>query len=220
MAVSSSSGDRARHWDEAYQARGVDGVSWHQPVPRVSLELIDALGISRSTAVVDVGGGASTLVDHLVARGFEDLTVVDVSARALEATRDRLGPDSRVTFLREDLLEWRPARRYELWHDRAVFHFLVREGDRRRYLQALRGALAARAAVVIGTFAPDAPEMCSGLPVVRYSADELVSLLGDRFEPLESRREEHVTPRGRVQPFTWLAGRLDGSGVAEEGSPA
>ena len=208
MTETSSSAGRGRSWDDAYAARGSTGVSWYQPVPRVSLELIQALRVSPSAAVIDVGGGASTLVDHLVEDGFSDLTVLDVSRRALAELRGRLAPDAPVALLNEDLLEWTPGRRYGLWHDRAVFHFLVDESDCARYLEVIRAAVAPNAALIIGTFAPDAPRMCSGLPVVRYAADDLAALLGEAFELVQTTREEHRTPRGAVQPFTWVAGRM------------
>jgi SAM-dependent methyltransferase len=183
-------------------------VSWYQPVPVVSLELIDTLEVRRDAAVLDVGGGGSHLADELVARGFTDLTVVDLSEAALDATRGRLPADAPVRCVQVDVLEWTPDRRFELWHDRAVFHFLVDERDRRRYLGAVRDALSPGGAVVVGTFAPDGPPTCSGLPVDRYSPDELAAELGEPFEVVAVRREEHVTPRGVVQPFTWVAGRL------------
>ena len=208
VAARWSSAERARHWDNAYDARGVEGVSWHQPLPRASLRLIDELGVPPSAAVIDVGGGASFLVDRLVESGFSDLTVLDVSTRALDEIRGRLAPDAPVTLLQEDLLDWTPTRRYDLWHDRAVFHFLVDEGDRAGYLNVLRAACARDAALIIGTFAPEAPDMCSGLPVVRYAADDLVALLGVTFELAVATREEHATPRGAIQPFTWIAGRM------------
>ena len=173
----------------------------------MSLQLIEAMGIPPDAAVIDVGGGASGLVGRLVELGFSDLTVLDVSESALEEIRRRLG-DSLVIRLREDLLEWQPDRRYDLWHDRALFHFFVTDADRRRYLETLQAALKPGGFVILATFAPDAPERCSGLPVSRYSADDLSELLGDTFESLEIRREVHTTPRGSPQPFTWLAGRL------------
>jgi cyclopropane fatty-acyl-phospholipid synthase-like methyltransferase len=173
----------------------------------MSLELIEKLRVPADAAVVDVGGGASILVDHLVERGFSDLTVLDISAPALDEVGRRLG-DAPVVRLHEDLLEWRPPRRYDLWHDRAVFHFLVTESDRRRYLDTLQAAIRPDGLVILATFALDGPEVCSGLPVSRYSADELTRILGDTFRPLATRREIHVTPRGSAQPFTWLAGRI------------
>jgi SAM-dependent methyltransferase len=198
----------AEHWDEVFGSRGVDGVSWFQAVPAVSLELVGALGIDSDTPVLDVGGGGSFFADELVRRGFEDITVLDLSATALEAARARLSADTPVRMLRADLLVWEPDRAYGLWHDRAVFHFLVDAGDRERYLATMRTALARGGAVVIATFADDGPETCSGLPVRRYSASDLIAELGAGFTHVETRREDHVTPRGLPQPFTWVAGRL------------
>lgn len=200
--------DPAGFWDGVYRARGVDGVSWFQAEPATSLELVAALDVPPSAAVLDVGAGASLLVDGLVERGFEDVTVLDVSEEALGAVSRRLPSSSGVHLERADLLAWAPRRCYDLWHDRAVFHFLVGEADRRRYLDVLRTATTPSAAVVLGTFAPDAPEKCSGLPVVRYSVESLAEVLGSAFELVAERREEHVTPRGAVQPFTWVAGRM------------
>ncbi|HTW08453.1 MAG TPA: class I SAM-dependent methyltransferase, partial [Acidimicrobiales bacterium] len=118
-------GGRAGHWDDAYQSRGLSGVSWYQTVPTMSLELVRQLGVGRTAAVIDVGGGASTLVDHLVCEGFTDLSVLDISEVALQAAKERLGPSAQVSWLCQDLLCWVPARRFGLWHDRAVFHFLT-----------------------------------------------------------------------------------------------
>jgi len=182
----------------------------------VSLELIEALGISRDAVVIDVGGGTSVLAEHLVERGFVDVSVLDVSAAALAEARRRLvGDAAPVSWLHEDLLVWRPERQFDLWHDRAVFHFLVASDDRDKYLQTLRSAIRDEGFVVLATFAPDGPGFCSGLPVARYSVAELVHLLGAGFELLETRREEHITPRGMMQPFTWVAGRTRPACVAE-----
>jgi SAM-dependent methyltransferase len=200
--------DRAAHWDDAYRSLGVESVSWFEPEPTMSLALLDALGIGPDDAVLDVGGGASTLVDHLVGRGFRDVTVLDVSVIALKEGQARLAPDAPVGWLREDLLSWKPPRRYDGWHDRAVFHFLTEPADRRRYFGVLAGAVAPGGAVIIGTFAEDGPESCSGLPVARYSAAELCDELGPWFHPLVTKREVHVTPTGALQPFTWVAGRV------------
>lgn len=202
------SDERSRHWDDAYAERGAGAVSWYQAEPRLSLELIDALGVGRDAAVLDVGGGASLLVDELVERGFIDLAVLDLSKVALTKAQRRLGGSARVKWLHEDVLNWHPERRYDLWHDRAVFHFLVSELERDAYLQTLRSTLTRDGSVVLGTFAVDGPEICSGLPVDRYSAADLVQLLGPTFQMLEARREEHTTPGGTIQPFTWVAGRM------------
>jgi len=199
---------RAAHWDSAYRTRGANGVSWFEDVPDQSLALLHLLGVDRTTPVVDVGGGASLLVDHLVAEGFADVTVLDVSDVALGEGRRRLGAGAPVTWLEQDLLEWHPARRYGLWHDRAVLHFLTTDAERADYLAVLRHAVVPGGAVVIATFAEDGPEQCSGLPVVRYSCDELADLLGPQFTVAATRRQVHTTPAATQQPFSWVAGRL------------
>jgi hypothetical protein len=173
--------------------------------------MIRSLGVAPGVPVVDVGGGASPLVDRLLALGYADVSVLDLSEVAMEEARRRVGTAGPVSWLREDVLEWHPERRYGLWHDRAAFHFLVDEADRARYLEVLFGAVEEGGAVVIATFANDGPEYCSGLPVARYSEDDLVRVLGDRFVPAEGRRETHRTPAGTVQPFTWVAGRVTGA---------
>jgi SAM-dependent methyltransferase len=203
--------ERSRRWDAAYVARGSRELSWYQVTPRVSLELIDLLGVHPETAVIDVGGGASTVVDRLVERGFCDVAVLDVSTAALDEVRGRLGRMAGVRLVQEDVLSWRPGRRFGLWHDRALFHFLVDPADRAGYLRTLLSAVEPGGLVVLATFAADGPERCSGLPVRRYSVGALAAELGGRFELLAARREEHVTPRGAIQPFTWVAGRLRSS---------
>jgi SAM-dependent methyltransferase len=199
---------RSEHWDAAYASGGVQGVSWYQPVPVVALGLIEALGVQPDAAVLDVGGGGSALAGELVARGFGDVTVLDVSAVALAATCESLPAGAPVRCVEADILEWMPDRRYELWHDRAVFHFLVEPMERERYLAALHRVLAPGGVAVLGTFATDGPGTCSGLPVCRYSAGGLGDALGDAFDVVATRRETHVTPRGVVQPFTWVAARF------------
>ncbi len=156
----SSSSARADHWDAAYETRGVTEVSWFQTEPVVSLELIETLGVRREAAVVDIGAGASSLVYYLVERGFTDLSVLDISETALRAARQRLGTRTPVSWLHEDALLWRPDRRFDLWHDRAVFHFLVVEEDRDAYLNTLRAGMAPGGALIMGTFAEDGPEYC------------------------------------------------------------
>lgn len=201
--------ERRRFWDATYRARGPEGVSWYQPSPVVSLDLVEALAVPLEAAVIDVGGGTSRLADALLEQGFTDITILDVSAAALDETLGRLGR-APVDLVCADVLRWEPPRAYDLWHDRAAFHFLVAEDDRRRYLDCLLRAVRPGGHVILATFAPDAPERCSGLPVVRYSPAELEHLLGERFELMATRREEHTTPRGAIQPFTWVAGRLRG----------
>jgi SAM-dependent methyltransferase len=191
------------HWSDLYRTRAVDEVSWYQPVPTVSLELIAEAGVHDGSAIIDVGGGASSLPEDLLRRGYRDLTVLDVAGPAIAAARRRLGDRAdQVRWIEADLLQWRPDRRYDLWHDRAVFHFLTDQAERERYLQTLRAALAPTGAVVIGTFAADGPDHCSGLPTSRYDPDQLAARFPG-FDLVTSRREQHHTPAGVRQPFTW-----------------
>jgi SAM-dependent methyltransferase len=196
------------HWDAAYRRDDLSTVSWYQREPVVSLELVDDLGVDSGAAVVDVGGGASPLAGCLLDRGFADVTVLDLAGTALDAARGSLGPrGSEIAWVQGDVRSWRPDRLFGLWHDRALLHFFVAADDRRRYVETLRHALAPGGAAVIATFGPDGPDTCSGLPVVRYDAAGIASVLGDGFELVAERREEHATPAGRVQPFTWAAFR-------------
>ena len=199
--------DRADRWESIYAERRVDRVSWYQPSPEPSLRLIEAFGFPLDTAIIDVGGGASLLVDRLLADGYCDVTVLDISSAALQVARERIGGTSGVTWVHADLLTWQPTRHYALWHDRAVFHFLVRHAERRVYLETLGRALTPTGAVIIGTFATDGPERCSGFPVARYDADDLGSVLGPGFAITKKLRELHKTPAGVEQPFTWVAAR-------------
>jgi len=175
-----------------------------------SLALIDRLRAPKTSSIIDVGGGASLLVDELLARGYSALSVLDVSATALDVARRRLPDMAPVRWLCEDVTAWRPERQYALWHDRAVFHFLVDAAEQAAYLKLLRTAIQDDGAVVIATFATDGPERCSGLPVARYDAAGLERLLED-FTVVESLREEHITPAGDTQPFTWIAARRKGT---------
>jgi hypothetical protein len=200
--------DSGRHWDGAYRTRGVEAVSWYQPEPVTSLELIRLLDVDPSEPVIDVGGGASLLVDRLMESGFGDLSVLDVSEVALDECRRRLKGYSQVRFIQEDILAWRPSRRFGLWHDRAVFHFLTNQRDKSRYLTTMAQALKPGGGVVIGAFAEDGPRYCSGLRVARYSSAALAALVGPDFTLIATRREIHLTPGGATQPFSWIAARM------------
>jgi len=202
---------RGEHWDAAYETHGGSGVSWFQPTATTSIELIERLGIPKHAAIIDIGGGASLLADALLEQGFTDVSLLDVSRAALAEVRKRLGASTSVSLLHEDLLDWKPERYYDLWHDRAVLHFLVDPNDREIYVGTLRTALLPKGFVVIATFASDGPEYCSGLPVKRYSAAQLAEALGPQFQVVEAFRDVHVTPAGMEQPFTWLAARFIGA---------
>lgn len=200
------SDERAAHWESVYERNRGDSVSWYQAEPDLSLELVDLLGSSTGAGVIDVGGGTSVLADALLHRGYADVTVLDISEAGLKVSRERVGADAPVEWIAHDLLTWEPTRRYDLWHDRAVFHFLSGE-EVGVYRDLLRRALAPRGHVIMATFAPDGPEWCSGLPVTRYGADQLMETLGSEFEMVGQRREVHRTPSGAIQPFTWIAAR-------------
>jgi SAM-dependent methyltransferase len=179
----------------------------------MSLRLIAATGLAGSAPVIDVGGGASVLVDGLLEAGFTDVTVLDLSGAALAASRARLGRSAgSVRWIEADITRADlPPRSFDLWHDRAVFHFLTDRADRQAYLRVLRHALRPGASVVIATFAEDGPERCSGLPVRRYAPSQLHAELGDDFEWLASEREEHVTPGGVLQQFQYSLFRGPGA---------
>ena len=199
--------DAADHWDRAY-SEGERTHSWFESEPVGSLRMFQLAGVSPADGVIDAGGGASTLVDALLERGFDDVTVLDVSATGIRAARRRLGRSAgRVQWVVADLRNWRPARTYQVWHDRAVLHFLTADADRQSYLETLTASTTAGAVAIFATFAPDGPHQCSGLPVARYSAHDLAALLGDRWSSVVDDREEHVTPAGAVQPFVWAVFR-------------
>lgn len=193
------------HWDALYRRFTPAGVSWYQPQARFSLALVRALELRADTPVLDVGGGASCFVDGLIAQGFCDVSVLDISSAALDSARRRLGPDSGVHWIHEDVLSWHTDRRYGLWHDRAVYHFLTSPRDQHSYREALAEAVGSPGYVILGTFAPDGPEACSGLPVVRYGVEDLAASLGPGFRVVRACRELHLTPAGKVQPFTWVS---------------
>ena len=195
---------RQSHWENVYATRAADSVSWFQMSARPSLDMIQATGIGTDATIVDIGGGASVLVDELLDAGFGDVTVLDVAEPALAVSKSRLGPRAAgVHWIVADILSWSPERSYELWHDRAVFHFLTEENDRATYRSLVEKALRPRGWLILATFATDGPERCSGLPVHRWSPEALASEFGAQFQLVESAREEHRTPAGTVQAFTW-----------------
>ena len=187
-----------------YEQSVVTEVSWFQPEPTVSVDLITAADLGSEDQIVDVGGGASTLVDRLLDGGYHNVTVLDLAASALEAAKTRLGQRAQqVHWYTSDLLDWHPQHRYRLWHDRAVFHFLTDPADRDRYRAVMHRALAPGGHLIIGTFAADGPSRCSGLSTARYDPAALAAEFSD-FDVERTVREEHRTPAGHTQPFTWL----------------
>jgi SAM-dependent methyltransferase len=194
--------DRHTHWEEVYAAKKETEVSWYEPTPRVSLDLIRQSGVPKEAEIIDIGGGASHLVDDLLSDGYRAVTVLDLSEKALAMVRGRLGSRaSQVRWIAADVTSWKPSQRYDLWHDRAAFHFLTEAEDRRAYVDRLTRAVAPGGQVIIGTFAPDGPDKCSGLPVIRYDADSLQTTLGSRFELEQTLPYDHPTPWGGLQRF-------------------
>jgi len=191
------------HWQQVYQTKAPDSVSWYQPTAARSLTLLREGGLGPQSAVIDVGGGASRLVDALLDEPVGSITVMDLSEAALDLARQRLGERTReVTWLVGDITKVSlPAQAYDLWHDRAVFHFMTTPVSRQAYLQRLQHALRPGGHVVMSTFAEDGPERCSGLPVQRYSRQDLLNALGPRFALLTHERELHTTPSGAQQAF-------------------
>lgn len=193
---------REQHWQEVYSTKDEAEVSWFQDRPQTSLGLIAQTGLSPHASLIDIGGGASRLVDALLAAGWRDIAVLDIAGAALAKARVRLGPQGAgVDWIVADITAWQPRRRYDLWHDRAVFHFLTDPADRAAYKAALRSAMAPGGHVVIGGFALDGPERCSGLPVQRYSPETLSAELGPDYVLEQALQEDHHTPAGRVQHF-------------------
>ena len=193
-----------QHWQRVHEKNAEDQVSWFQARPEPSLRLIEKTGVSRTAGIIDVGGGASRLVDNLLDAGYSRLGVLDIADRSMARTRERLGPRAEaVQWTVSDVTRYEPETRWDLWHDRAVFHFFVNATERERYRQVLGKAVAPGGHVVIATFGPDGPERCSGLPVVRYGAYELSAVLGDAFSLKESLINNHRTPSGAEQQFIY-----------------
>lgn len=196
------------HWDNVYRSKAVDEVSWFQQTPEPSLTLIGLAGGTQGSAIIDIGAGASNLVNALLGLGYGDVAVLDISQIALSQGRSRLGAAAtKVDWICADVISWQPARTYDIWHDRATFHFLTDPADQAAYAAVLKAALKPAGSAIIGTFAPDGPEMCSGLPIVRHDADSIGKVLGADFELIDTRRHEHTTPWGTVQHFQFSSFR-------------
>jgi len=206
---------RQAHWESVYSTKGENEVSWFQENPAPSLELIAQLGVAPASAIIDIGGGTARLVDHLVEQGFGDVTVLDLSGAALEVAKSRLkerygARAHHIQWVVADATIWQPVRQYDLWHDRAAFHFLTDENDRAAYIERLARGLRAGGHAIIATFALDGPEKCSGLPVARYDSAGLGRTLGPMFTLRYTRRHEHATPWGSRQVFQFSVFRREG----------
>lgn len=198
------------HWDHVYRTKSGDEVSWYRPHLERSLAFIESVAPDRAAAIIDVGGGESTLVDDLVARGYRDLTVLDIAPAAIAVARARLGAAAdRVTWLQAGIVAADlPERRFDLWHDRAVFHFLTDPAQRAAYVRQVLHAVRPGGHVVVATFGPAGPDQCSGLPVMHYDAPSLHREFGGGFRLVDSATELHRTPRGATQQFTYCFCRV------------
>jgi SAM-dependent methyltransferase len=192
---------RQQHWDAVYGTKAEDEVSWFEASPRISLELIRRSGVHKTSPIIDIGGGVSRLPASLMAAGYSDVTVLDVSAEAIARLTERQVPNGAVKGIVADVTTWQPDRAYWLWHDRAVLQFLTDEADRESYRETLLRALAPGGQAIIATFAPSGPERCSGLPVRRYGAAEIEAFAGSGFTMQESFEFDHTTPAGLIQRF-------------------
>ena len=203
--------DAQTHWEKIYAEKAGNEVSWYRPHLETSLALIERVAPQRTASIIDIGGGESTLVDDLLARGYEDITVLDVSATALEVNRKRLGKDfSRAQWITADITkaQLNPTA-YDVWHDRAVFHFLTNARDRAAYVEQVARSMKRGGHVIVSTFGPNGPVKCSGLNVVRYDANSLHDEFGERFRLLGTSAELHETPFGTVQQFLYCYCRFE-----------
>lgn len=194
------------HWESIYTVKSSEAPSWTQDTPTMSLTFLNGFNVSKDVPIIDIGGGESKLVDHLLAYGYTDITVLDISTKALDRAKARLGTDaSRIQWIVSDITEFVPSRRYTIWHDRATFHFLTDGSQVEKYVSIASGNLTPGGFMTIGTFSENGPDKCSGLPIRKYSEDVLTSILQSEFNKLKCITEDHVTPFKTVQNFLFCS---------------
>ena len=197
--------DRRTHWQKIYQEKSALDFSWYQKEPKLSLELIRCSQVASSDLIIDVGCGASVLVDHLIKECFTNLAVLDISENALASTKNRLGDSANnIEWFVADITQFDVPNKFYLWHDRAVFHFLTDHRDRNNYVKVLKNSLRIEGHLIIATFAIDGPEKCSGLEIVQYDSEKMIAELGEDFELVEERNEVHITPANKEQEFIFF----------------
>ena len=197
--------NRKKHWGDVYQEKSPSEVSWYQKEPKLSLELIRCTNVASNDAIIDVGGGASVLVDYLSKESFTNLTVLDISANALASTKNRLGDSANnIEWFVADITQFEAPNKFSIWHDRAVFHFLTDHLDRKNYVKVLKNSLRTEGHLIIATFAIGGPEKCSGLEIVQYDSEKMMAELGEDFELVEERKEVHITPANKEQKFIFF----------------
>jgi trans-aconitate methyltransferase len=197
--------ERKTHWEKIYESNSPQKVSWYQDEPTLSMRLIRDTRIPNDAPIIDVGGGASTLVDRLLDASYSNISVLDISASAMLHARERLADKAaEIEWYNEDITGFNPPHRFALWHDRAVFHFLTSQDDRNKYLNVLKQSLEPGGHVIIMTFAVGGPQKCSGLEIMQYDEEKLMVEFGQEFELLETGHQDHVTPAGSEQKFAWF----------------
>ena len=194
--------DRKEHWENIYNTKKFEEVGWYQKLPKISLDLIDEHAISPSSRVIDVGAGDSFLVDHLMDKGFACITILDISEKAIDRAKDRLGiKANEIDWIVSDIVDLQTEKRFDLWHDRAAFHFLTSDEDIEKYVSLMEKVLVKGAFVLIGCFSQNGPKKCSGIPITQYSEDSLTKRFGDSFEKLSCFYTDHITPSGGIQNY-------------------
>lgn len=197
--------NRQQHWENVYQTKQGDKISWFQPSPDLSLKLIEATGINKGDAIIDVGSGTSRLVDYLLANGYSNISLLDISSTAIQATKKRLGIQAEsINWLISDVTEFSLNHPIKLWHDRAVFHFMTNKNDRNAYIHQLKQYLPAEGHLIIAAFSPEGPIQCSGLDIVQYDSNLIQQTLGQEFKLQETVCEIHLTPAGGEQHFNYF----------------
>lgn len=198
--------NRKEHWENIYTTKALETVSWYQPDPHTSLDFIREAGLSKTAAIVDIGGGDSFLTDHLLEAGYENITVLDISKAAIDRAKARLKEKAtKVKWIVADVTDFQPEQQYDFWHDRAAFHFLTEPEDIKRYKQALTSAITPQGTLVIGTFSESGPKKCSGIEIKQYSAIALANTFAPTFEKQHCIPVEHITPSGAVQHFVFCS---------------
>ena len=197
--------NRKKHWGDVYQEKSPSELSWYQKEPKLSLELIRCTNVASNDAIIDVGGGASVLVDYLSKESFTNLTVLDISENAIAMAKKRLGDTAKsIEWIVSDITQFDTSQKFSLWHDRALFHFLTDPSDRKIYVKALIKAIRTEGHLIIATFAIGGPEKCSGLEIVQYDSEKMIAELGDNFSLVEERKEIHITPANKEQEFIFF----------------
>lgn len=200
--------NRKKHWETIYQTKELKDVSWYQPTPQTSLDLIKKFDVSITSKIIDIGGGDSFLVDHLLELGFQDLTILDISEAAIERAKTRLGAKAKsVQWIAEDVLNFKPTEKYDFWHDRAAFHFLTKQEEIDSYVEKANSFIHKDGFLVIGTFSEQGPTKCSGIDIKQYSEESLSRCFEDAFQKLECIDIDHPTPFGTVQNFVFCSFR-------------